>query len=283
MARQKLLNFTVLTLVWLHVDASITETCSPPTIQFGLRNCTFSAGNQTVQSWGVLLGVGGSMELCAVPGTVVNSTLLQSSEICSNDWLTVGNITMTAAQCRSRRGGFITKEDLPPASTDGLDVLNPGWVSLMKVDAPIPFQFAAEAALQIRDESVTMIEGLITQGQQHTTSHIGLGEQSTLLQSLKDVGLIGAKSWGLNAGSQSYLFPRDGSLVLGGYDESSVDGPFFNYSIAKPNMLNNRPCPLQISITVMTLKVSNGNGSATRTKDFFSVANKLPVCIEPYV
>lgn len=217
-----------------------------------------------------------------MPSTVVNSTLLQSSEICSGDWLNVGNFTMTAAQCRSRRGGFVTRQDLPAASIDGLDVLNPGWVSLMKVDAPVPFQFAAQAALQIRDESVTTIEGLITQGQEHTTSHIGLGEQSTLLQSLKSGGLIGAKSWGLNAGSQSYLFPRDGSLVLGGYDESSVDGPFFNYSIAKPNMLNNRPCPLQISITDMTLKVSNGNGSATQTKDFFSAANKLPVCIEPY-
>lgn len=283
MALQKLLKFTILSLAWWQVAASNAQICSPPpTIQFGLRNCSFSAANQTdVQSWGVLLGVGGSTELCATPSTVVNSTLLQSSEVCSNDGLTVGNITMTAAQCRSRRGGFVIRQDLPTASTDGLDALNPGWVSLTKVDTPVPFQYAAQAALQIRDESVTMTEALITQGQQHTTSHIGLGEQSTLLQFLEKMGLIAARSWGLNSGSQSYLFPRDGSLVLGGYDESSVDGPFFNFTIAKPNLLNGRPCPLQISITDMTLKVSNGNGSVTQTKDFFSNANKLPACIEP--
>jgi len=256
--------------------------CSPPTVQLGLRNCTFSMENETdVQSWGILLGVSGSTELCVMPSTVVNSTLLQSSEVCSKEWLTVGNITMTPAQCRSRRGGFVFRDDLPAASIDGLSVLNPGWVSLMAIDTPTPFQFAVDATLQMRDQSVTMIEGLITEGQEHTTSHLGLAEQSTLLQSLKDTGLIGARSWGLNAGSQSYLFPRDGSLVMGGYDESSVDGPFFNYSIAKPNLLNNRPCPLQIRITGMTFNVSNGNGSAPLSNDFVSDANSLPVCIEP--
>ena len=282
MAIYKLLDFTLLALIWLHVDASIGQTCSLPTIQFGLRNCTISAPDQTdVHSWGALLGVGGSAEICAVPSTVVNSTLLQSSEICSNEWLNTGNFTMTAAQCRSRRGGFVTRANLPTAPTDGLDILNPGWVSLMRVDTSTPFQFAARAALQIRDESVTMIEGLITQGQQHTASHIGLGEKSTLLQSLKSAGMIGARSWGLNAGSRSYSLPRDGSLVLGGYDESSVDGPFYNYSIATPNLLNNRPCPLQVAVTGMTLHVSNGSGSLTRTNDFLSQANALRVCIEP--
>jgi hypothetical protein len=256
--------------------------CQAPTIQLGLRNCTFSAANETdVHSWGILLGVGGSTELCVVPSTTVNGTLLQSSEVCSDDWLSVGNITMSPAQCRSRRGGYVIRQDLPAASIDGLDVLNPGWVNLTAVDTPTPFQFAAQATLQMRDESVTMIEGLITQGEQHTTSHLGLGEESTLLQSLKDAGLIGAKSWGLNAGSQSYLDPRDGSLVIGGYDESSVDGPFFDYPIAKPNLLKHRPCPLQIHITDMTFTVSNENRSAVVTKGFLSAANDLPVCVEP--
>jgi hypothetical protein len=149
----------------------------------------------------------------------------------------------------------------------------------MAVDTSTPFQYASDAGVALRDESVTMIEGLITQGQQHTTSHIGLAEDSILLQSLKDAGSIGAKSWGLNVGSQSYLFPRDGSLVLGGYDQASVDGPFFSYNIAHPNMLNRRPCPLQIMVTQMTLKVQNAN--LTSEKDYIDVSNKLQVCIEP--
>jgi hypothetical protein len=168
---------------------------------------------------------------------------------------------------------------LPNASTDGLDVLNPGWVSLMAVDTSTPFQYAAQASVQMRDEAVTMVEGLITQGQQHTASHAGLAEQSPLLQALKDAGLIGARSWGMNAGSQSYLFPRSGSLVLGGYDYNSIEGPMFNYSIANPNVLNDRPCPLQITLTEMSLTVANGNN--TQQKDFLSGSNPLTVCIEP--
>lgn len=259
------------------------ENCLPPTIHLGLQNCTFSVANQTeVESWGVLLGVGRSEQLCGMVSTVVNSSMLQSSEVCSEDWLSIGNFTMTPAQCRSRRGGFVMRNNLPEASTDGLAELNPGWTTFMAVDDITPFQFAAKPALQLRDESVTMLTGLITQGQQHTTSHIGLAEESTLLRSLKDSGLIAATSWGLNAGSQSYLFPRDGSLVLGGFDESSVDGPFFTYNITKPNMLNNRPCPFQIEVTGMTLEVSSGDGSDPVSRSFYSKANSLRVCIEPY-
>lgn len=274
------MKYVILTLVCLLLSRSASQSCQPPTISLSLGNCTFSAANQTdVESWGVLLSVGQSTELCAVPSTVVNSTLLQSSEICSNEWLQVGSITMTMAQCRSRRGGYVTRTDLPNASTDGLDVLNPGWKSLLAIDSLTPFQYAAQASVQMRDKAVTMIEGLITQGQEHTASHLGLAEQSSLLQALKDAGLIGARSWGMNAGSQSYLFPRSGSLVLGGFDYNSINGPIFNYSIAQPDILNDRPCPLQVKLTEMTLNVTNGNN--TQHKDFLSGTNPLTVCIEP--
>lgn len=173
---------TVFAVACVHVGRSASVPCSHPTIQLALRNCTFSAANQTdVDSWGVLLGVGGVSELCAVPSVLVNSTLLQSSEVCTEEWLRVGNISMTPAQCRSRRGGFVNRQALPSAPIDGLDVLNPGWVSITRVDVPTAFQYAVRAAVQIADTSITMIEGLITQGQQHTGSHLGLAEVSTLL------------------------------------------------------------------------------------------------------
>jgi len=124
-----------------------------------------------------------------------------------------------------------------------------------------------------------MVEGLITQGQQHTMSHLGLGEESTFLQALKDAGMIGAKSWGLNSGSQSHVSPRRGSLVLGGYDKSSIEGPTYDYPIAKPNLVNNRPCPLQVYVTRMNIHVQNGN--KTDQKEIVTAANKVKVCIEP--
>jgi hypothetical protein len=255
--------------------AFAVPSCQLPTIQLGLGNCTILDSNQTdVYSWGILIGVEGSNELCVVPSTVVNSTILQSSEICNSDQLNDNGVNMTLAQCRSRRGGFITRDAVPSAATDGLAQLNPGWVSLGNV-----IQYAANATLQLLTETVTMVEGLITQGQLSTASHLGLGEKSTLLQALKDAGLIGARSWGLNSGSQSVLFPRDGSLVLGGYDEASLVGPSFEYDIAVPNLLNNRPCPLQILVTELTLNINSPNRSESET--IVDDSNKLTVCVEP--
>lgn len=269
-------NLTLSVLASLLIVAAAAPSCQPPpTIQLVLGNCTILAPDQTdVNSWGILIRVEGSTELCVVPSTVVNSTLLQSSEICDSDQLNNTGLIMTSAQCRSRRGGFITRSAVPNATTDGLALLNPGWINLENI-----IQYAADATLQLVTNTVTMVEGLITQGQQSTASHLGLAEKSTLLQALKDAGMIGARSWGLNSGSQSVLFPREGSLVLGGYDEASLSGPFFEYKIAEPNLLNNRPCPLQILVSRLTLNIDGADQNDSY--DLIDTASKLPFCVEP--
>ncbi|KAK3939396.1 hypothetical protein QBC46DRAFT_438060 [Diplogelasinospora grovesii] len=266
-----------LVLVRAALASSAATTCqTPPTVQLSLGNCTILAPNQTdVNSRGVKIGVVGGDMLCVVPSTVVNSTFLQSSEICGSDQLADNGYTMTPAQCRSRRGGFITVSDVASAAIDGLDTLNPGWISIGNV-----IKFAAQAPLQLLTKTVTVVEGLITEGQMSTTSHLGLAASSTLLQAMKDAGLILARSWGLNAGSSSVLFPRDGSLVLGGFDQASLAGPFNEYAIAVPDILSDRHCPLQISVTGLTLNIKTPNQTVSET--LVDNSNKLPACIEPY-
>src|SRR6266536_1053870 len=133
--------------------SGVAASCQPPpTIQLPLQNCTISEPNQPdVVSWGARIGVSNSSEVCIVPSTVINSTFLQSSEICNNDQLD----GMTYAQCRSRRGGSVTRSSLPSAPTEGLGDINPGWVSLMQSNGTQPFQYAADAGLQLRVDSVT--------------------------------------------------------------------------------------------------------------------------------
>ena len=93
-------------------------------------------------------------------------------------------------------------------------------------------------------------------------------------------GLIGAKSWGLNSGSQSYSLPRDGSLVLGGYDQSSIDGDFhFTRDIIAGGVVNQRPCPLQITLSGLTLTVDGPKGAKSNT--YAVPASKVTVCLEP--
>jgi hypothetical protein len=72
-------------------------------------------------------------------------------------------------------------------------MLNPGWKSLIAIDSLTLFQYAVQASVHTRDKAVMMVEGFITQGQEYTTSYLGLAEQSSLLQVLKDAGLIGAR------------------------------------------------------------------------------------------
>ncbi|RSL39424.1 hypothetical protein CEP54_016325 [Fusarium duplospermum] len=191
---------------------------------------------------------------------------------------------MTPEQCRSRRGGYLMRNDLPAASSSvrtTLSNLNPGWVNITKSDTGPPFQYAEEMDLKIKDNSITMLQGLITQGQQHTMSHVGLAETSTLLQSLKDEGLIGARSWSLDSGSQSFAAPRNGSLVLGGYDASKLDGGWIAFPIPESNLVRKRPCPLQVSITEMSFTVHVGRDGA-KTKTPVKRDNPLVACIEPY-
>ncbi|KAK0729628.1 hypothetical protein B0H67DRAFT_3482 [Lasiosphaeris hirsuta] len=250
---------------------------APATIQLSLGQCLVLSPDQTtdVQSWGVRIGVENASEICIVPSTVVNTTFLTSSEICGDDQLDMQGVTMTKEQCRSRRGGFITKAAVPSFSTDGLDVLNPGWVGFdNKITA------AANATLQLLTQEIALVEGLITEGQMSTTSHLGLAASSSLLDRLQLLGRIGAKSWGLNSGSQSYSSPRDGSLVLGGYDSSSLAGPFFDYDITTTKPVENRFCPLQILVTGLTMNVQTANSTISRT--LVDRSNKLDACIEPY-
>lgn len=123
-----------------------------------------------------------------------------------------------------------------------------------------------------------MTVAVITKGVNFTAGHLGLGQHSLLLQHLKDSGIIPTLGFGLNAGSQSTQNPRDGNLVLGGYDAASVTSSFTTYPMDYEETLAGRYCPLQVHIQGLQLLlegldpiqlIGEGDGHAA--------------CIEPYV
>ncbi|KAK3352748.1 hypothetical protein B0T25DRAFT_580621 [Lasiosphaeria hispida] len=266
-------------LVFFVGHACAVSPCqAPPTIQLSLGSCIILSNLSDVHSWGVRLGVDNSNEICAVPSTVVNSTFLTSSEICDDSELDMaGEGRMTKEQCRSRRGGYVFQDKLVGVSTAGLAQLNQGWGALSN-----PITLAAQATLHLGRRSIASIVVLFNKGYMSTSSHIGLAAGSTLLQDLKSAGFVGSRSWGLNSGSQSVEFPRDGSLVLGGYDEASLGGSFFDFDVKVPDRLENRNCPLQVLVTGLAISVKNGNMTQPTSRVLVSNANKMPACIEPY-
>ena len=169
MERRETLRSGALLCLALLAPGIAADTClDAPTIQLSLRNCTFSVGQADVYSWGVLLGVGNQGgQACAVPSTVVNDTLLVSADACSDRW----RENSTADQCRSRKGGFINTNALPGTDIAGLEDNNPGWRALMAIDAEHTFDSAVKAPLQLRDQEITIREGVISSGRQHSESN----------------------------------------------------------------------------------------------------------------
>lgn len=259
-----------------------TPLCRLPTIVLSVGDCRILAANgDDVSSWGIRVGIGGSNDQCLVPSTVVNDTFVTTSELCGPGELNAHGVQMTTAQCRSRRGGLLSTS-LPDAPTEGMNIRNPGWGKLgNSIDS------AALATMDLLGRSVTMPVGLITSGQQSTASHLGLASGSVLLQMLKDADLIAARSFGLNVGSQSAVRPRRGSLVLGGYDQASIASSFTHFDISNPDEMQDRNCPLQVSVTRMTLELSStdstrGNGTGL-SRPIIERADPTRFCIEPYV
>lgn len=263
-------------LVLLSAIPLSSATCNATPLWLSLGNCTITNPNGAdIESWGALVSVGLSQQICVTPSTVVNTTIFMGSQLCNNNTEVQKN-NMTEAQCASRCGGLIDPDTLPSASVGGLATENPGWVGIMY---PLPaFNVAVDATLQLHDNvAVTMIEGIETEGNNHTATHLGLGDGSVLLDELVANDVIATRSWGLDSGSQSLLYPRQGNLVFGGYDDSSVLGPFTTYPMNYDIRLNERVCPLQVQVQSMALRLSD-----TYEISIFQNSQVLTACIEPY-
>ncbi|KAK6514598.1 hypothetical protein TWF281_004796 [Arthrobotrys megalospora] len=63
---------------------------------------------------------------------------------------------------------------------------------------------------------------------------IGLGNQSNILNHLRDTNVIASKSWSFFGGWHGITAEsaQDGQLVLGGYDKSKIDGDFVNFPMS---------------------------------------------------
>lgn len=84
---------------------------------------------------------------------------------------------------------------------------------------------------------------------------IGLGPDSPFLQTLSDQNIAPSRAWGYWAGSVSVLEPRDGLLVIGGYDQARIaEGATFTNFTSDPEYLGD----LTVRVTNMTYDAGDG-------------------------
>lgn len=260
-------------LLWLLCSILATLSAACPTVSLQLGNCTVQG--TSIDSWGFMFTLASpsqSQSVCIVPSTVVNSTLLLGSDFCQN------YANGTTAQCESLSGGTFNTTAAEPSYT-------PSPTSILAADF-----FWNDISPQITDAGTDSVQltadysipgypvGIITTGSQQNVGHLGLATESQFLRDAHDNGLIAQIGFGLNAGSQSVANPRPGGIVLGGYDQACIGGPFSNYMIADVSS-SERQCPLEVIISQLAIRYPLAGGFSDVVLSSNGI--NIPACIEP--
>jgi hypothetical protein len=167
--------------------------------------------------------VGWPFNTCAqfiifAPSTVVNSTLVISDSFCQN------NDNLTAAQCASSCGNtynISASGDSFQSTPNTLLIQDPLWAD--NSSQPLYSLITGETLLQLpSDQSLSNDSfGIISSGENQNVGHFGPASNSSFLQLALSESPIPGNGFALDAGSQSVTSPRNGSLVLGGYNPAS--------------------------------------------------------------
>ena len=101
-----------------------------------------------------------------------------------------------------------------------------------------------------------------------------LGQNSSFLAAVTQAKVAPSSVWGLDAGDRS-LSPRDGKLVVGGYDASRIEGNLTTFPLG--TWTNQQPCPLQVRVAEILYKLADGS------KAFLlpPTSDGVTACIEP--
>lgn len=264
-----LAGFVYLHLFTIHAFA---QSCSVAPFAVQLRNCTFSSG---AQSWGNLIEIGSPPQrICLVPSTVVNSTLISQFSLCAK------SNTLDKNQCESLRGGFFNENSSSTWTESAIASFNdtrsnPTWdhfnaPGFTKVGfETLRFPGSTDVALYGAGVALNQF------GNNSNAGMIGLGKTSVFLEDAVHQNKSPSRSWSLDSGSVSLVKPRNGELVIGGYNKARLDGSFRWSNVSK--MSGDRPCPLRTVIKDMSVLLPNGTSFPLK-----SSAEDITACIEPY-
>ncbi|KAG8806803.1 hypothetical protein FRC17_004805, partial [Serendipita sp. 399] len=232
--------FVVATLIAFSTTLVLAKKCPsfppniPPNITplaLALANCTALPHDNVpgANSWGIAINVGSPLQdLCMLPSTFTNNTFIPTVEVCSRDQ------TTSLATCASRRGGLLemASSGASFSSISEVDDHPPDVNWVLHIDETYEYTQKGNITLSLPSEvslpnfRIKTIEG----GQRHNVGHFGLSQSSPVLQRLFDErGLV--KGFALDAGSQSSSHPRDGHLILGGYDPRKMGAFIKNFTL----------------------------------------------------
>ncbi|KAF8848376.1 hypothetical protein BDZ45DRAFT_664575 [Acephala macrosclerotiorum] len=261
--------------MWLRRRAPLSggsPNCPPAPIELRLGNGTIAGTN--VDSRGFLAGLSTPAQfLFLAPSTVVNSTIVISDSFCTN------SDNLTTAQCASSCGNtynISAAGDSFKSTPNTLMISDPVWASISS--QPLYSLTAGETLLQLPSGQALSNDsiGIISSGENQNMGHLGLASNSSFLQLAISTNLIPGNGFGFDAGSQSITNPRDGGLVLGGYNPASIGGQLFTFPTGASSSLA-RECPLQVNVTQLAIRFPGVSADVPLTS-----AGGFAACVEMY-
>lgn len=163
----------------------------------------------------------------------------------------VGGATIETASYGAETG----IADLMTTSLAGSDTFSPGATNFSKFPIGIP--------RENWDHGYTILHAM------------GMGTNSTYLNSLVETGKIASKVWSIFWGRMWIDQPLDGQVVVGGYDREKVIGQNYTQALDYSNATG---CWTGMKVNISDIKLVDRTGSTT---SIFPSNFALPVCIVP--
>jgi hypothetical protein len=145
--------------------------------------------------------------------------------------------------------------DLLSTSLTGSEDFSPGTTGLSK--------FPIGIARRNWDHGYTILHAM------------GMGSNSTYLNSLVQTGQIASRVWSIFWGRMWVDQPLDGQVVVGGYDQAKVIGQNYTQALDYSNATG---CWTGMKVTISDIELVDRNGATT---SIFPPNFALPVCIVP--
>lgn len=231
--------------------------CGPAPVVVPITDVKLSNGHSRR---GIQVAVGTPPRNVSFAGnSFLNDTWIYNStaSLCSNS---------TEERCFTLRGGLYDPENSTSSAAFGPDVEAAGGnPSDIKREVGRHLWLGSSWAqdnLTIGDATIKNytigMPGLEFGGAGNTPANLGLGQDSVLLQRLKDEGRIASRSWSFwwgvsNSESRSAM---DGQIVLGGYDAAKVTGTPFTQPLREPTP--NCYSGMMLSVNSLVLNFPNG-------------------------
>ncbi|KAH9903770.1 acid protease [Xylariomycetidae sp. FL2044] len=201
-------------------------------LAFPIADVQILSGNPKSFTKGILAGVGSPRrDIVFLPWPELNNTWIYDEQPFCDPSIIFNDVI-----CRVRRGNLYSEgnsssyqkaDDIPSAGGASIETQSNG--SEVGISKLMASSVAVRDSLDLGSTSISDAFAFgvprLSWDHGYTISHaLGLGKNSTILNSLVQAGRIGSRAWSIYWGRMWVDDELDGGVVLGGYDQQKVIG-----------------------------------------------------------